>query len=57
MQVKSVHETFTAALDALVVSTNEAPALIRELSNASLSQIRPAERKNEQALGYVLLTR
>ena len=45
------------ALDALVVSTDEAPALIRELSNASLSQIRPAERKNEQALGYVLLTR
>ena len=54
---EAIREWNRGALDALVAPTDEAPRLMRELSNASLSPIRPVERKNEQDIGYVLLTR
>ncbi len=54
---EAIREWNRGALDALVAPTDEAPRLMRELSNASLSPIRPVERKNEQDVGYVLLTR
>ncbi len=54
---EAIREWNRGALDALVTPTDEAPRLMRELSNASLSPIRPMERKNEQDIGYVLLTR
>ena len=54
---EAIREWNRGALDALVAPTDEAPRLMRELSNASLSPIRPMERKNEQDIGYVLLTR
>src|SRR6266446_6644077 len=54
---EAIREWNRDALNALVAPTDEAPRLMRELSNASLSPIRPMERKNEQDIGYVLLTR
>jgi len=44
-------------LDALVASTEKAPALMRELRDAALSQLESNERKEEQGNGYVLITR
>ncbi len=54
---EAIREWNSGALDALVAPTDEAPRLMRELSSATLSEIRPSERKTEEALGYVLLTR
>ena len=53
----AIREWNRGALNALVAPMDEAPRLMRELSNASLSPIRSVERKNEQDIGYVLLTR
>jgi 4-amino-4-deoxy-L-arabinose transferase-like glycosyltransferase len=44
-------------LDALVASAEKAPALMRELRDAALSQLESNERKEEQGKGYVLITR
>jgi 4-amino-4-deoxy-L-arabinose transferase-like glycosyltransferase len=44
-------------LDALVASTEKAPALLRELRDASLSSLKLNERKKEQGQDYVLITR
>jgi 4-amino-4-deoxy-L-arabinose transferase-like glycosyltransferase len=44
-------------LDALVAPADKAPALIRELRGAVLSQLKSNERKGEQGRGYVLITR
>jgi 4-amino-4-deoxy-L-arabinose transferase-like glycosyltransferase len=44
-------------LDALVAPAEKAPALMRELHNAALSQLKSNERKREQGKGYVLITR
>ena len=53
----AIREWNRGALDALVAPLDEAPRLMRELSNASLSPLRSMERKHEQGIGYVLLTR
>src|SRR5207302_5996353 len=44
-------------LDALVASTEKAPALLGELRDASLSSLKSNEKKQEQGSGYVLITR
>ena len=44
-------------LDALVAPAEEGPRLMSELQNASLSPLRPVERKNQRGKSYVLLTR
>ena len=44
-------------LDALVVSTEKAPALLGELHDASLSSLKSNQAKKEQARDYVLITR
>jgi hypothetical protein len=44
-------------LDALVASTEKAPALLGELRDASLSSLKSNERKKEQGRDYVLITR
>jgi hypothetical protein len=44
-------------LDALVASTEEASALMRELRGATFSQLKSSERRAEQQKGYVLITR
>ena len=43
-------------LDALVAPAEKAPALIRELHDAALSQLRSNERKEGQGRSYVLIT-
>jgi hypothetical protein len=43
-------------LDALVVSTEGAPALLAELRNASFTSLRSNETKKEQGTDYVLIT-
>jgi 4-amino-4-deoxy-L-arabinose transferase-like glycosyltransferase len=43
-------------LDALVISTEKAPALLSELRGASLSSLKSNGRKNDQERGYVLIT-
>ncbi len=44
-------------LDALVASTDKAPGLMFRLQNASVSQLKPNERKRGEGTGYVLITR
>ena len=44
-------------LDALVVPAEKAPALMRELHDAALSQLKSNERREEQGRRYVLITR
>ena len=44
-------------LDALVASTEKAPSLMRQLRAPVLSQVKSAERIEEQGRGYVLITR
>jgi 4-amino-4-deoxy-L-arabinose transferase-like glycosyltransferase len=44
-------------LDALVASTEKAPALMRDLQGATVSQLKSGERKEDQGRGYVLITR
>jgi len=44
-------------LDALVVSTEKAPSLMREIHDAAFSQLKSSKRKKEQGRGYVLITR
>src|SRR5437667_602228 len=43
-------------LDALVVSTQKASGLMRDLRNAALSDLKSTTRKEEQEKGYVLIT-
>jgi 4-amino-4-deoxy-L-arabinose transferase-like glycosyltransferase len=44
-------------LDALVVSSDEAPALMRELHDAVLSQLKSNERSGERGQAYALIIR
>ena len=44
-------------LDALVASTEKAPALMRQLRDPVLSQLKSDERRDEKGRGYVLITR
>jgi 4-amino-4-deoxy-L-arabinose transferase-like glycosyltransferase len=53
---RAVTEWNLGKLDALVASTEKAPALMRELHDAALSQLKSNERNDDRA-GYVLITR
>jgi 4-amino-4-deoxy-L-arabinose transferase-like glycosyltransferase len=54
---RAVAEWNRGNLDALVASTEKAPALMRELQGAALSQVKSNARKKGQGMGYVLITR
>jgi len=54
---RAVIEWNRGNLDALVASTEKAPALVGELRNASLSSLKSNEKKKEQGRDYVLITR
>ena len=54
---RAVAEWNGGNLDALVASTEKAPALMRELGDAALSQLKSNERREEQGRAYVLITR
>ena len=43
-------------LDALVAPTERAPALMRKLRDAAVSQLKSKEKKNKPGVGYVLIT-
>jgi 4-amino-4-deoxy-L-arabinose transferase-like glycosyltransferase len=53
---RAVIEWNRGNLDALVASTEKAPALLGELRDASLSSLKSNERKKEQGRDYVLIT-
>jgi hypothetical protein len=53
---RAIGEWNIGNLDALVVPTEKAPPLMRELHDAALSQLKSNERNDERA-GYVLITR
>ena len=53
---RAIAEWNRGNLDALVVSNEEAPTLMRELHDAVLSQLKSNERNDDRA-GYVLITR
>ncbi len=44
-------------LDALVVSTEKAPVLLRDLQRAAIFQLKSIERREEESKGYLLITR
>ena len=52
----AVVEWNSGNLDVLVASTEEAPALLGELRDASLSSLKSNERKKDQGRDYVLIT-
>ncbi len=54
---RAIAEWNRGNLDALVASTEKTPALMRELHDAALSQLKSNERKEEQGNGYVLIAR
>jgi 4-amino-4-deoxy-L-arabinose transferase-like glycosyltransferase len=53
---RAVAEWNRGNLDALVVPAENAPALMRQLRDVALSQLKSTERKDER-MGYVLITR
>ncbi len=54
---RAITEWNLGNLDALVASTEKAPALMRELRDASVSQLKSNEKKEGQERGYVVITR
>jgi 4-amino-4-deoxy-L-arabinose transferase and related glycosyltransferases of PMT family len=54
---RAIAEWNAGNLDALVAPAEKAPALMRELHDAALSQLRSNKRKEGQGSGYVLITR
>ena len=54
---RAIAEWNRGNLDALVAPAETSPALMRELHDAALSQLRSNERKEGQGRGYVLITR
>ncbi|MEP7015495.1 MAG: glycosyltransferase family 39 protein [Verrucomicrobiota bacterium] len=54
---RAVAEWNGGYVDALVVPGKDAPALMRQLHDAALSELKSAGRKDERGLGYVLITR
>jgi 4-amino-4-deoxy-L-arabinose transferase-like glycosyltransferase len=54
---RAIAEWNAGNLDALVAPAEKAPALMRELHDAALSQLRSNKRKEGQESGYVLITR
>jgi hypothetical protein len=53
---RTVAEWNGGNLDALVASTEKAPALMRDLREAALSQLKSKERREEQGRAYILIT-
>jgi 4-amino-4-deoxy-L-arabinose transferase-like glycosyltransferase len=53
---RAVAEWNRGNLDALVASTEKAPALMRDLQGAALSQLKSNERREEQERAYILVT-
>jgi hypothetical protein len=53
----AITEWNRGSLEALVASTEKASALMRELRDATLSQLKSGERTEEQGTRYVLITR
>jgi 4-amino-4-deoxy-L-arabinose transferase-like glycosyltransferase len=54
---RAIAEWNRGNLDALVAPAEKAPALMGELHDAALTQLRSNERKGEQGRSYVLITR
>jgi 4-amino-4-deoxy-L-arabinose transferase-like glycosyltransferase len=54
---RAIAEWNNGNLDALVTPAEKAPALMRELHNAALSQLRSNERREGRGRSYVLITR
>ena len=54
---RAVAEWNTGNLDALVASKENATALMAQLREATVSQLKSSERKKEQGMGYVLIVR
>jgi 4-amino-4-deoxy-L-arabinose transferase-like glycosyltransferase len=54
---RAIAEWNNGNLDALVAPAEKAPALMSELHDAALSQLRSKERKEGQGRSYVLITR
>jgi hypothetical protein len=54
---RAITEWNSGNLDALVATTAKAPALMRGLQGAALSQLKSGERREEQGKGYILITR
>jgi hypothetical protein len=52
----AVAEWNAGNLDALVASTEKAAGLMPQLRGATVSQVKSSERKEEQGMGYVLIT-
>jgi len=44
-------------LDALVASTEKAPRIMPQLRGGTVSQVKSSDRKKEDGVGYVLITR
>jgi 4-amino-4-deoxy-L-arabinose transferase-like glycosyltransferase len=54
---RAVAEWNAGKLDALVASTEKATRLIPQLRGATVSQLKSSDRKKEQGISYVLITR
>lgn len=54
---RAVTEWNHGNIDALIVPTDQAPNLMRQLHDAALSQLKSETRKDERGLGYVFITR
>jgi 4-amino-4-deoxy-L-arabinose transferase-like glycosyltransferase len=54
---RAVAEWNGGNLDALVASTEKAPALMHDLRGAAISQLKSKDRREEQGRGYILITR
>jgi 4-amino-4-deoxy-L-arabinose transferase-like glycosyltransferase len=54
---RAVAEWNAGNLDALVASTEKAPAVMPQLRGATVSQLKSIEQKKEQGTAYVLITR
>jgi hypothetical protein len=54
---RAVAEWNRGNIDALVVPTDQAPNLMRQLRDSALSQLKSETRKDEPGLGYVFITR
>jgi 4-amino-4-deoxy-L-arabinose transferase-like glycosyltransferase len=54
---RAVAEWNAGNLDALVASIEKARSLMPQLREATVSQLKPSERKKEQGTGYVWITR
>src|SRR5438067_1488871 len=53
----AIAEWKAGKLDALVVSTEKAPVLLRDLQRAAIFQLKSIERREEESKGYLLITR